>query len=69
MFSKIKIEYRLAALEEEVTDLREEIVDLKQKKFDRLTTSNWMDKLVGSISDEATFVEALEYGCYVRQSD
>lgn len=69
MFSKIKVEYRLAILEEEVTDLRQEIVDLKQKNIDPPTASNWMDKLVGSISDEAAFIEALEYGRSVRQAD
>jgi hypothetical protein len=68
MFSKIKVEYRLAVLEEEVTDLKQEIVDLKQKNIDR-PTANWMDKLVGSISDEAAFLEALDYGRSVRQSD
>jgi hypothetical protein len=68
MFSKIKVEYRLAVLEEEVTDLKQEIVDLKQKNIDR-PTANWMDKLVGSISDEAAFLEALEYGRSVRQAD
>jgi hypothetical protein len=56
-------------LEEEVTDLKQEIVDLKQKNIDRPTANNWMDKLVGSISDETAFLEALEYGRYVRQAD
>ena len=69
MFSKIKVEYRLAVLEEKVTDLKQEIVDLKQKNIDQPTVTNWMDKLVGSISDEAAFLEALEYGRSVRQAD
>ena len=69
MFSKIKVEYRLAVLEEKVTDLKQEIVDLKQKNIDQPTVTNWMDKLVGSISDEAAFLEALDYGRSVRQSD
>jgi hypothetical protein len=76
MFSKIKVEYRLAVLEEEVTDLKQEIVDLKQeivdlkqKNIDRSTANNWMDRLVGSISDEAAFLEALDYGRSVRQAD
>jgi hypothetical protein len=69
MFSKIKVEYRLAVLEEEVTDLKQEIVNLKQKNIDRPAVGNWMDKLVGSISDEAAFLEALEYGSSVRQAD
>jgi hypothetical protein len=76
MFNKIKVEYRLAVLEEEVTDLKQEIVDLKQeivdlkqKNIDRSTTNNWMDRLVGSITDEAAFLEALDYGRSVRQAD
>jgi hypothetical protein len=68
MFSKIKVEYRLAVLEEQVTDLKQEIIDLKQKNIYR-PTANWMDRLVGSISDEAAFIEALDYGRSVRQSD
>ena len=69
MFSKIKVEYRLAVLEGEVADLKQEIVDLKQKNIDRSTANNWMDRLVGSISDEAAFLEALDYGRSVRQAD
>jgi [ribosomal protein S5]-alanine N-acetyltransferase len=49
--------------------IKEEVVDLKQKIVNQPTENNWMDKLVGSISDEDAFVEALDYGCSVRQSD
>ncbi|HBE47848.1 MAG TPA: transferase hexapeptide repeat containing protein, partial [Cyanobacteria bacterium UBA11369] len=30
---------------------------------------NWLDKLIGSISDESAFLEALEYGRAFRQAD
>jgi hypothetical protein len=32
-------------------------------------TESWLQKLAGSISDEAVFLEALEYGQTFRQSD
>ncbi|MEO0886429.1 MAG: hypothetical protein AAFY54_10895 [Cyanobacteria bacterium J06648_10] len=31
--------------------------------------SNWLDNLIGSISDASAFLEALEYGRIFRQSD
>ncbi|MEL7356443.1 MAG: hypothetical protein AAFN40_07755 [Cyanobacteria bacterium J06560_6] len=31
--------------------------------------SNWLDNLIGSISDESAFLEALESGRIFRQSD
>jgi hypothetical protein len=48
MFSKIKVEYRLAVLEEEVTDLKQEIVDLKQKISIDLLQTGWINWLVPS---------------------
>ena len=62
MLNETTVEHRLATLEEEVANL-------KQKSVDKSISTNWMDKLVGSISDEAAFLEALDYGRSVRQSD
>lgn len=31
--------------------------------------NNWLDKLIGSISDESAFLQALEYGRSFRQAD
>ncbi len=62
MLNETTIEHRLATLEEEVANL-------KQKDTNKSTSANWMDKLIGSISDETAFLEALEYGRSFRQSD
>ncbi len=62
MLNETIIENRLATLEAEVATL-------KQKATDNSTSANWIDKLIGSISDESAFLEALEYGRSFRQSD
>jgi hypothetical protein len=62
MLNEITIERRLATLEQIVGDL--------QRKVDsKPITESWIQKLAGSISDEAAFVEALEYGQAFRQLD
>jgi hypothetical protein len=62
MLNEITLERRLATLEQTVCDL--------QRKVDsKPVTESWLQKLAGSISDEAVFVEALEYGKAFRQSD
>jgi hypothetical protein len=62
MLNEITIERRLSNLEQTVSDL--------QQKVDRKPVAeNWLQKLTGSISDEAVFLEALEYGQTFRQSD
>ena len=62
MLDETTLERRLVALEQAVSDL--------QQKFDSQPTSeNWLQHFIGSISDEAAFLEALEYGRAFRQSD
>lgn len=62
MLDETTLEQRLVTLEQAVSDL--------QRKFESKSTSeNWLEKLVGSISDEAAFLEALEYGRTFRQAD
>ena len=62
MLDTATIEQRLMTLEQVVFDL--------QHKFDSKTISdNWLESLTGSISDDAAFLEALEYGRAFRQSD
>ena len=62
MLNETTIEHRLAILEKEVANL-------KQKDTNNSTSNNWMDKLIGSISDEAALLEALDYGLSFRQAD
>ncbi len=62
MLNELTIERRLETLEQTVCDL--------QRKVDtKPVTESWLQKLTGSISDEAVFLEALEYGKTFRQSD
>ncbi|MBW4539992.1 MAG: transferase hexapeptide repeat containing protein [Myxacorys chilensis ATA2-1-KO14] len=62
MLDEVTLERRLATLEQEVADL-------KHKSEHSSASGTWLDKLVGSISDESAFLEALEYGRSFRQAD
>jgi len=62
MLDTVTLEQRLITLEQVVFDL--------QHKFENQPSSdNWLENLIGSISDDAAFLEALEYGRAFRQSD
>ncbi|BDA73563.1 hypothetical protein CAL7716_077290 [Calothrix sp. PCC 7716] len=58
-----------AAIEHRLANLEREVAALKQKNNNDSTSDNWLNNLIGSISDEAAFIEALEYGRSFRQSD
>jgi hypothetical protein len=62
MLDETTIEQRLATLEGEVANLKRQLER-------RSTSGNWLEKIIGSISDEAAFLEALEYGRSFRQAD
>lgn len=58
-----------ATLERRLINLEQVVFDL-QHKFDSTPNSdNWLKSLIGSISDDSAFLEALEYGRAFRQSD
>lgn len=62
MLDTSNIEQRLITLEQIVFDL--------QHKFENTPSSdNWLETLIGSISDDSAFLEVLEYGRAFRQSD
>ena len=61
MLDEATIEQRLITLERAVSDL--------QLKAQSKSSENWLEVLTGSISDEAAFLEALEYGRTFRQAD
>jgi len=58
-----------AILERRLNTLEIEVADLKHKSNTEPARGNWLDNLIGSISDESAFLEALEYGRSFRQSD
>jgi hypothetical protein len=62
MIDEMVLERRLAMLESTVADL--------QRRLDEAPPSNnWLEKVIGSISDEKAFLEALEFGRALRKAD
>jgi hypothetical protein len=58
-----------ATLERRLTTLEQLVFDLQHKFDSKPTADNWLERLIGSVSDDAAFLEALEYGRDFRQSD
>ena len=58
-----------AMLEKRLINLEQVVFDLQHKFESQPSSDNWLDTLIGSISDDAAFLEALEYGRAFRQSD
>ncbi len=62
MLNETTFEQRLVTLEAAVSDLQHKLEEKPNSK-------NWLEKLIGSVSDEAAFHEALEYGRAFRHAD
>ncbi|MEH2273764.1 MAG: transferase hexapeptide repeat containing protein [Nostoc sp.] len=62
MLDEANFEQRLATLEQTVADIKHRVIDAP-------TSNNWLEKVIGSISDEPAFLEALEYGRSLRHAD
>lgn len=62
MLDETTIEQRLVSLEQTVAELKRQMLVVP-------TTNNWLEKVTGSISDEQTFLEILEYGKALRYAD
>jgi hypothetical protein len=62
MLNETNIEQRLSILEKQVSELQSQ---LKSKS----NSNNWLEQLIGSISDEEIFLQALEYGRKFRKLD
>jgi hypothetical protein len=58
-----------AALERRLAALEQAVADLQRRLAVPPAAGNWLEKVVGSISDEAAFLEALEYGRAIRHAD
>lgn len=58
-----------AALENRVEELERIVADLREKSEEKTSSKGWMKKLIGSVSNESAFLEALEYGRAYRQAD
>lgn len=57
------------AIEKRLIMLEKAVFDLQQKVSNKPTTENWLDNLIGSVSDESAFLKALEYGREFRHAD
>ncbi|GBO51853.1 hypothetical protein APA_3844 [Pseudanabaena sp. lw0831] len=58
-----------ATFEQRLINLEQVVFDLQHKFESNPNSDNWLDSLVGSISDDSAFLESLEYGRAFRQSD
>lgn len=56
-------------LEQRLITLERSVAALQHRLENGSNGGNWLEKLIGSISDEDAFLEALEYGRAFRQSD
>ena len=55
--------------ERRLTTLEKVVFYLQIKVDNKSRSDNWLENLIGSVSDDAAFLEALEYGRTFRQSD
>jgi hypothetical protein len=58
-----------AILEQRLANLERAVADLERRVAATPSTGNWLEKVTGSISDEAAFLEALEFGRAFRNAD
>jgi hypothetical protein len=58
-----------AILEQRLATLERAVADLQRRLTGAPASSNWLEKVAGSISNEAAFLEALEFGQAFRHAD
>ncbi|MGH8000724.1 MAG: transferase hexapeptide repeat containing protein [Brasilonema sp.] len=56
-------------LEQRLVSLEHTVAELKRQMSIAPTIDNWLEKVTGSISDEPTFLEILEYGKSLRYAE
>ncbi|MFN5516592.1 MAG: transferase hexapeptide repeat containing protein [Cyanobacteriota bacterium] len=59
----------IETLERRLITLEKVVFELQHKLDSKPSSDNWLERLIGSISDDSAFLEALEYGREFRQSD
>ena len=55
--------------EQRLSAVEHAIVDLQRRLGEVPASPDWLDKVIGSVTDEAAFREALEYGRAFREAD
>ena len=58
-----------AILEQRLEVAEGVVADLQRRLGDARRNGNWLEKIAGSISDDAAFLEALEFGRAIQQVD
>jgi hypothetical protein len=58
-----------AVLEQRLEAVEHAVADLQRRLGDAPPVGNWLEKVAGSIADEAAFLEALEFGRAFRRAD
>jgi hypothetical protein len=59
----------LEALERRLDLVEKAVADLQQRLPGATVQSDWLKKVIGSISDEPAFLEALDHARALRQAD
>lgn len=57
-----------AVLEQRLSALEQAVHDLQQRLAARPTSVDWLGRVTGSVTDEAAFLEALEFGQVYRRT-
>jgi hypothetical protein len=67
--AKVGIMSDEATLEQRLAVVEQTVADLQRRLAGGPPPSDWLEKVVGSITDEAAFLEALEFGRAFRSAD
>ncbi|WP_017292852.1 hypothetical protein [Geminocystis herdmanii] len=54
-------------VEQRLSTLENTVINLQNQLNQHLKSDDWLDDVIGSVSDEETFLEALEYGRLFRE--
>ena len=58
-----------ATLEQRVNDLEKAVRELQNALKNRKPSSDWLERVIGSMKDEPAFDEVLAYGQAIRHAD
>ena len=58
-----------ATLDERMTAIEKAVRDLQEQMKTRKTSSDWLDRVIGSMKDEPAFDDVLAFGRAIRHAD
>jgi hypothetical protein len=56
-------------LDQRMTAIENAVRDLQEQMKTRKTSSDWLDRVIGSMKDEPAFDDVLAFGRAIRQAD